>query len=224
MILAHSGAVFASDSRLDVAVEADGAGVTRHALSIAGARPADSGRYECQLNTNPKRSLFFDLNVYEKKDRLVTATIKGPIVRSVRLGDEFTVECEAREGGDGTDPEGDVDIRWLHEGRPLTREAGGGLWLETQRWPHRALSKLTVGRIGEGDAGRYTCAAGDVTAHVRLRIRSESDDDENCVTGERSEAMQRDQEPAAAGTAARPPGADLAPLLVVILTSAARAA
>lgn len=37
-----------------------------HTLRIERLREADSGRYECQINTEPKLSLFFNLTVVGK--------------------------------------------------------------------------------------------------------------------------------------------------------------
>lgn len=61
-ILAYEGQVFTADSRVSLA-QSSGAHTQTHALTIARLRDSDTGRYECQLNTDPKMSLFFNLSV-----------------------------------------------------------------------------------------------------------------------------------------------------------------
>lgn len=61
-ILTHAGVVFTGDARVAARARRGGA-LSTHALRIARLRRADAGRYECQLNTEPKMSLFFNLTV-----------------------------------------------------------------------------------------------------------------------------------------------------------------
>lgn len=73
-ILTHAGSVFTADARVSVsqapaaAREAltsrdDAAAGAVHTLRLERLRAADAGRYECQVNTEPKMSLFFNLTV-----------------------------------------------------------------------------------------------------------------------------------------------------------------
>lgn len=73
-ILTHAGSVFTADARVSVsqapaaAREAltsrdDVAAGAVHTLRLERLRAADAGRYECQVNTEPKMSLFFNLTV-----------------------------------------------------------------------------------------------------------------------------------------------------------------
>lgn len=57
-ILSHAGIVFTADARVSAA-----AAGARHSLRIERLRTTDAGRYECQVNTEPKMSLFFNLTV-----------------------------------------------------------------------------------------------------------------------------------------------------------------
>lgn len=58
VILSHAGQVFTSDARVSTSSDANA-----HVLRIERLRPSDAGRYECQLNTEPKMSLFLELVV-----------------------------------------------------------------------------------------------------------------------------------------------------------------
>lgn len=76
-ILTHAGSVFTADARVSVSQapaaarealtsrdDAVAAGHTLvHTLRLERLRTADAGRYECQVNTEPKMSLFFNLTV-----------------------------------------------------------------------------------------------------------------------------------------------------------------
>lgn len=64
-ILAHAGAVFTADARVSAASgpAPPPAPGSRHTLLIERLRLSDAGRYECQVNTEPKMSLFFNLTV-----------------------------------------------------------------------------------------------------------------------------------------------------------------
>lgn len=67
-ILAHAGAVFSADPRVGAgaaegAGEGAGAGGVTHTLRLRALRPADAGRYECQINTDPKLSQIYNLTV-----------------------------------------------------------------------------------------------------------------------------------------------------------------
>lgn len=62
-ILSHAGVVFTADTRVSATSSAEGAGASRHSLRIERLRASDAGRYECQVNTEPKMSLFFNLTV-----------------------------------------------------------------------------------------------------------------------------------------------------------------
>lgn len=64
-ILSHAGAVFTADARVSAAETRAGSG-SSHVLKIERLRVADGGRYECQVNTDPKLSLFFNLTVLGK--------------------------------------------------------------------------------------------------------------------------------------------------------------
>ncbi|XP_026326247.1 uncharacterized protein LOC113234940 [Hyposmocoma kahamanoa] len=60
VILSHAGQVFTSDARVSTSSDAG-----TNVLHVERLRPSDAGRYECQLNTEPKMSLFFELVIVD---------------------------------------------------------------------------------------------------------------------------------------------------------------
>ena len=64
MVLTHGETVFASAPRFSVW---HGGGGDAWTLKLTGVRPEDSGRYECQVNTDPKMSLAIVLQVQGNK-------------------------------------------------------------------------------------------------------------------------------------------------------------
>lgn len=77
MILSHAGQVFTTDARVSTASDAG-----KNVLHVERLRPSDAGRYECQLNTEPKMSLFFELVVVGESlpfdfDQIVAANYIG---------------------------------------------------------------------------------------------------------------------------------------------------
>ncbi|XP_047029317.1 hemicentin-2-like [Helicoverpa zea] len=206
-ILSHAGAVFTADARVSAtAAAADGA-ASRHTLRIERLRAADAGRYECQINTEPKMSLFYNLTVIDEVVPEVVVQVVGAARVTGRAGGAATLACEARyEPAPRLLPLPPLDIRWQRGDEPIDLESGRGVALDTQRWAARALSRLTLARLGARDAGAYTCSASGRAAALRLVL----DEDEA------AEAMQRD---AAAGSAPAPPEpapAALLPLLALL--------
>ncbi|XP_028164719.1 hemicentin-2-like [Ostrinia furnacalis] len=183
-ILSHAGAVFTADARVAAAAARAGA-VSRHTLRLRGLRAADAGRYECQLNTEPKMSLFYNLTVVdEPMPVVVISAVDGRAVRGA-AGGAATLACDARyEPAPRELPLPPLDVRWTKDGQPLNLQSSrGGVSLDTERWAARARSRLTLAGLRAADAGAYTCAAGDVADAVYLHVDAESP----------IEAMQRDQ-------------------------------
>ncbi|KAL4717259.1 hypothetical protein ACJJTC_017146 [Scirpophaga incertulas] len=208
-ILSHAGVVFTADTRVSVRVgtrarDSDGGKdsggrdsgggrekgresepVTRHSLRIRRLRLADAGRYECQLNTEPKMSLFFNLTVVDEPVPSMVVEVEETVV-SGALGGAVTLHCSARyEPPPRALPLPPVDILWTKDGRPFTTQEGLGrsVWLQSERFTASARSRLTLGALAATDAGHYRCSAGGVAAEVMLVLNKESP----------MEAMQRDQ-------------------------------
>lgn len=64
-VLTHGETVFASGPRFSIW---HGGGGDAWTLRLSGVRPEDAGRYECQVNTDPKMSLGIVLQVQGKTE------------------------------------------------------------------------------------------------------------------------------------------------------------
>lgn len=209
-ILSHAGFVFTADARVSAA--ATGA---RHALRIERLRATDAGRYECQVNTEPKLSLFFNLTVVDEPVPVVVVTglEGGEAVGAV--GGTTTLSCEARyEPPPRLLPLPPLELQWRRHGEALRLAGARGVALDTERWAARLVSRLTLAELRADDAGEYVCAVGERAASVILHL----------VTHEAAagaEAMQRDE--GAGGSARRTAtSSTLAAICVAIAMAIAR--
>ncbi|KAJ8718718.1 hypothetical protein PYW08_002955 [Mythimna loreyi] len=214
-ILSHAGAVFTADSRVS-ATSAPGAvgAASRHSLRIERLRTADAGRYECQINTEPKMSLFFNLTVVDEPVPEVVVSVLGSGAVHARAGGTATLACEARyEPPPRALPLPPLDVRWQFGAAPVSlQSARGGVALDTARWPARVESRLTLAGVAARDAGDYTCSAAGRAATLTLVLDQDDDD--------HAEAMQRDQ--AAAGSRSVRPVPALLGLLALLRLLAPR--
>ena len=62
-ILTMGGAVYTSDPRVAVSQTGSGGGTDLWTMTIRSTKVSDSSRYECQVNTEPKKSKEFSLKV-----------------------------------------------------------------------------------------------------------------------------------------------------------------
>ncbi|XP_045775351.1 uncharacterized protein LOC123874168 isoform X5 [Maniola jurtina] len=250
-ILTHAGVVFTADARVacdeapaDAPASAaraprvtsrdgaEGAAGAVHTLRIARLRAADAGRYECQVNTEPKMSLLFNLTVVESSAPLVSVRALGAADGRVwgAAGGAAQLACEARYAVApellGALPA--LRVRWTHDGDTLDpQSARGGVSLDTERWAGRVVSRLTLAQLRREDAGRYSCSAAPEgegegegegeAAHASLALRLRGDDG---VPAGEMEAMQHDQAVArvSAAHAARAAPCALLALLPLFLT------
>ncbi|XP_053611921.1 peroxidasin homolog pxn-1-like [Plodia interpunctella] len=196
-ILSHAGAVFTADPRVSVvesgAVSGAG-GVTRQTLRIEKLRVSDGGRYECQVNTEPKMSQFFNLTVVDEVVPETVVSAVGARRRRVARGGAATLVCEARYEPPPRDlPLPTLDIHWFFGDQPIDlQSARGGVSLDTERWAARSVSRLTLAALAPRDAGLYRCAAGDVADTLQLSVADYTE-------GALMEAMQRDQSAMSSG-------------------------
>ncbi|RVE51551.1 hypothetical protein evm_003821 [Chilo suppressalis] len=203
-ILSHAGAVFTADARVSVRVSA--AGATIHSLRIRRLRVSDAGRYECQLNTDPKMSLFYNLTVLDEPVP-VAVIAAGAAEMHGAVGAAVTLRCEARyEPPPRALPLPPLDILWTKDGVPVDHQRGhSGVSRDTERWSWRSVSRLTLAELAPSDAGVYACATATPNAtpiavaapaavdYVHLYVDAES----------QMEAMQRDQSVDNGGARAR---------------------
>ncbi|XP_077285780.1 fasciclin-2-like [Arctopsyche grandis] len=169
-------------------------------LRITSSKPKDTGRYECQINTDPKMSKFFNLTVRETplKDSpsptevisaALKASISGPKEQYVKVGSVVTFECRvALEREKYLHRFSRVplpSIQWVHNDLAVNFQAErGGISIETDRGDKAASSRLTVAIVRFDDAGRYSCTGKGVAPDtVYLHV----------IESEYFEPMQRDQ-------------------------------
>ncbi|KAE8747432.1 hypothetical protein FOCC_FOCC005899 [Frankliniella occidentalis] len=234
-VLTHGETVFASSLRFSVW---HGGGGDAWTLKVSGVRPEDSGRYECQVNTDPKMSLAIVLQVQEDFRDFPSdqqhidaptpddggATVAGP--RYVPQGTTVTFTCVAdapgpgeagalaasmvewRYNGDLVSTQNAFDSSWSCR-LPVAQMGRGGVSVETERDDQKIRSTLTLAAVSASDAGTYSCApAGARPGTIQLIV----------VDGERMEAMHR-------GDAGRlSPSAPVLALLAAALLASARAA
>ncbi|CAG9138652.1 unnamed protein product [Plutella xylostella] len=250
-ILAAGGMVFTMDARVHVSApartgtDADRAGTdaVTHRLTLGEVRRADAGRYECQLNTEPKMSLFFNLTVLESPLPVLEVSIAGARRRRYRRGDTARLRCAARWRGGGRAGDAGDEARWRGGGAagvagdaggagdeallypplqidwyigdtPIDLQLSGGVSLESRVTSRGASSELRL----PARAGRYACrarAGPDPHGHTASdAVDVHVDDDDPQM-----DAMQRDQSltarpsPAPPAPAAAP--AVLAPLALL---------
>ncbi|XP_022837672.1 zwei Ig domain protein zig-8-like [Spodoptera litura] len=147
-------------------------------LQIKFPQERDAGIYECQVNTEPKMSLAFQLNVVEAK-----AHILGPVDLYVKTGSSLSLTCILSQG-----PHDLGTIFWYKgsniieykelEENELVEEPRVRLKTE---WTEQLTSRLTVEKLLPGDSGNYSCVptmaeAASVNVHV--------------INGEQPAAMQ----------------------------------
>ncbi|CAB3220934.1 unnamed protein product [Arctia plantaginis] len=138
-------------------------------LQIKFPQERDAGIYECQVNTEPKMSLAFQLNVVEAK-----AHILGPLDLYVKTGSSLLLTCILSQGPHdlGTifwyKGHNIIEYKELDEDNTLFDEPR--LRLKTE-WTEQLTSRLTIDKLLPGDSGNYSCVptmaeASSVNVHV----------------------------------------------------------
>ncbi|CAH1186563.1 unnamed protein product [Phyllotreta striolata] len=148
-------------------------------LQIKFPQIRDSGIYECQVNTEPKMSLPFRLNVIEAKARIL-----GPSDLHVKAGSSITLSCLINQGPH------DLGTVFWYKGENIletstqryTNDADytSRLTIENQ-WLDGLSSKLHISNAHISDSGNYTCVptvAGPTSVNVHV------------INGEHPAAMQ----------------------------------
>uniref|UniRef100_A0A182V1D0 Ig-like domain-containing protein n=1 Tax=Anopheles merus TaxID=30066 RepID=A0A182V1D0_ANOME len=171
-------AVYTSDERFQV-IRSDKA--ENWTLQIKFAQQRDSGIYECQVNTEPKMSMAFRLNVVDAK-----AIILGPSDLYVKMGSVVTLTCIISQGPH------DLGTIYWYRGSNLVQPIELHPNDPSLAYPHRIsvelkwtealTSRLKILDAKLSDSGNYTClptsAEGtSVMVHV--------------INGEHPAAMQR---------------------------------
>jgi hypothetical protein len=203
-ILTCGTLTYTSDSRFE-ALHTPGSEVWT--LRIMSAQPRDQGKYECQVNTDPKLNFAVLLIVKETDmrdspwhensppasegglDSRATASIMGPPEQYVHQGSTVTLTCVVQAPySHGTRPPRVVD--WFHSDRPVSIQADrGGISIDTEKTDLQTTSKLTLAGVTHRDAGNYTCIPADTRPALVILV---------VIEGEHTEAMQRDGSPSVA--------------------------
>uniref|UniRef100_A0A182FGG0 Ig-like domain-containing protein n=1 Tax=Anopheles albimanus TaxID=7167 RepID=A0A182FGG0_ANOAL len=138
-------------------------------LQIKYPQVRDSGVYECQINTEPKMSLSYTLNVIELRARVL-----GPSDIFIKSGSEITLVCVIQQG-----PHELGTVFWYKGNtlvEPSTQEndiltgENRRISIETD-WTDVLTSRLRIKRAIQSDTGNYTCVptmakSASVYAHV----------------------------------------------------------
>ncbi|EDS32404.1 defective proboscis extension response [Culex quinquefasciatus] len=144
-------------------------------MQIKFAQQRDSGAYECQVNTVPKMSMTFQLNVVEAK-----ALILGPTDIYVKIGSAVTLTCIITQG-----PHDLGTIFWYRgtniikptETHPNETSVAAAAAAYPPRisvelkWTEALTSRLKIMDAKLSDSGNYTCMptsaeASSVMVHV----------------------------------------------------------
>ncbi|XP_055624488.1 zwei Ig domain protein zig-8-like isoform X1 [Toxorhynchites rutilus septentrionalis] len=180
-ILTTGSSTYTSDQRFQVIRPENSINWT---LQIKYPQVRDSGVYECQINTEPKMSLSYVLNVIELRAR-----IAGPPDIFVKSGSEIIMTCVIQQGPH------DLGTVFWYKGNTLiesTTQENNILTSENQRitvetdWTDGLTSRLKIRRAVQSDTGNYTCVptmakSSSVYAHV--------------ISGEHPAAMQHNAAP-----------------------------
>ncbi|XP_029160595.1 zwei Ig domain protein zig-8-like isoform X2 [Nylanderia fulva] len=168
-------------------------------LRLDNARETDSGKYECQVNTEPKIMYAVQLSVrdpdqpegydepYSQQTRISyestapVANIIGPQEQRVPSGSTITLRCVILSPYQTRPIRG---VQWLRDNKLLTFQAArGGISVETEKGAARTVSVLILAAVTQDDIGNYSCRPTEGrSATVTLVVEEE----------ERTEAMQRD--------------------------------
>ncbi|XP_053981458.1 hemicentin-1-like isoform X2 [Hylaeus volcanicus] len=142
-------------------------------LRLNNARKGDSGKYECQVNTEPKMMYAVQLSVrdpdkpegYDEPHSQQTrisyestapvAAIMGPREQRVSSGSTITLRCVILSPYQTRPIRG---VQWLRDNKLLTFQAArGGINVETERGSARTVSELTLASVTTNDVGKYSC-------------------------------------------------------------------
>ncbi|CAB4058508.1 unnamed protein product [Lepeophtheirus salmonis] len=139
---------YTSDSRFE---PINPEGTNEWILRIRHAANEDSGVYECQISSQPVKSLFVNL-------RIVTpiASILGKNEMFVDVGSTINITCTVHHS-----PEPPTSIKWLHDSEPIDYTSmRGGVSVLTNK-AETTVSSLIIQLATPKDGGQYSCQAGE---------------------------------------------------------------
>ena len=122
-------------------------------LHIHQAKPKDSGAYECQINTEPKKSKGYRLHV-----KVSRAQILGDQDVLVQAGNDINLICRSEELSGTLN-----HVIWYRNNIQIENLLyRGGISVVTER--RRRYSRLLVSKVTKDDGGNYTCAPSNARA------------------------------------------------------------
>ncbi|XP_037711569.1 fibroblast growth factor receptor homolog 2 [Drosophila subpulchrella] len=150
---------YTSDERFKVVRTADSKDWTLH---VKYAQPRDSGIYECQVNTEPKISMAFRLNVIVTPPD-AKAIIAGPTDLYVKVGSSVTLTCLVKQPATSAQDIG--PIYWYRGPYILTPFVAhpNDAAIDLQRismestLAEKLQSRLRIANAQLLDSGNYTC-------------------------------------------------------------------
>ncbi|EDW04235.1 GH11687 [Drosophila grimshawi] len=150
---------YTSDERFKVVRTADSKDWTLH---VKYAQPRDSGIYECQVNTEPKISMAFRLNVIVTPPD-AKAIIAGPTDLYVKVGSVITLTCHVKQPATAAQDIG--PIYWYRGPYILTPFVAhpNDAAIDLQRismestLAEKLQSRLRIANAQLLDTGNYTC-------------------------------------------------------------------
>lgn len=161
-ILTMDTTVYSNDRRVEVVQKAGQNGTRKRnnkradsdwILHIHQAHPSDSGIYECQINTEPKKSKEYHLHIVVSRARIL-----GDRDVLVQVGSDINLTCRAEES-----PDVPETVTWYkNEQRVDNLLARGGISVVTES--RRRSSNLLVSKVTKEDAGNYTCVPSNARA------------------------------------------------------------
>ncbi|CAO1385929.1 unnamed protein product [Diamesa hyperborea] len=175
-ILSAGTSTYTSDERFQVIEHEQTENWT---LQIKFAQQRDSGIYECQVNTEPKMSLAFRLNVVEAK-----ATILGQSDLYVKMGSIVVLTCVISQG-----PHDLGTIMWyrgsnlINQTHPNDSTSIYPMRVSVDvKWTEALTSRLKILSARFSDSGNYSCVptigeSSNVMVHI--------------INGEHPAAMQK---------------------------------
>ncbi|XP_070507265.1 uncharacterized protein [Chironomus tepperi] len=176
-ILTTGTSTYTSDQRFQVLRSFDANNWT---LQIKYPTFRDAGNYECQINTEPKISLSYSLNVVELK-----AVIQGPSDLYVKSGSEITLNCKLQQG-----PHDLGTIYWykgsdiiqtvmIHE-NDVNSDDLNRISVDVDQ-TDGLKSSLRIQRAAQTDSGNYSCVP-TIAKSASVFV--------NVISGEHPAAMQ----------------------------------
>ncbi|ALC38701.1 dpr2 [Drosophila busckii] len=150
---------YTSDERFKVVRTADSKDWTLH---VKYAQPRDSGIYECQVNTEPKISMAFRLNVIVTPPD-AKAIIAGPTDLYVKVGSVITLTCHVKQPATSAQDIG--PIYWYRGAYILSPFVAhpNDVAIDLQRISmestlgEKLQSRLRIANAQLLDTGNYTC-------------------------------------------------------------------